>query len=461
MCALQPTKNAKKVTIVITKIKWEEVTQFFPNSLSSCALNSSSDIMVFNFRCKNKGSSKNTKLRFPHFKKNVEGYLYFRFMIGRYFNWRTLVLLVAISIVGGTVLYSRYLAQKIEGEEKQRVQEWVDASKVLMKSNESESIAFSNFIIANNTDIPLIWTTDNDSIIEARNIDSAKILADKNYLYRKLAEFKKIHPPLKWEVNNKPLEYNRVYYGNTLLLNEVQYYPIIQLFIVALFIFVVLALLATQNRSTQNQVWAGMAKETAHQMGTPLSSLQGWVEMLRENPDNESMVAEIEKDVNRLKLVSDRFGKIGSKPQLIETNLTHQIENMQQYMRRRASGKVQINFNKTTHDMIALISPPLFDWVLENLLKNGLDAMEGKGILTIDLTENEKCIFVDVTDTGKGIAAGNIKNVFKPGFTTKKRGWGLGLTLSKRIMEQYHKGALFVKHSEVGKGTTFRVTINK
>ncbi len=383
----------------------------------------------------------------------------FGFMIIRYLNWRTLVLLVAICIVGGTVLYSRYLAKKIERDEMQRVTEWANATKLALKTTESEALIFATSIITNNTDIPLIWTTEKDSIIETRNIDSAKILSSKNYLKNKLKEFKAIHKPLKMEMVQGP--YNNVYYGNTLLLNEVQYYPIVQLIIVALFIVVVLALLATQNRSTQNQVWAGMAKETAHQMGTPLTSLQGWVEILRENPDNESMVTEMEKDVDRLKLVSDRFGKIGSKPQLIETNLTNQIEYMRQYMRRRASGKVQINFNKLPNDVFALISPPLFDWVLENLLKNGLDAMEGKGIITIDLSENEKHIFVDVTDTGKGIAPGNIKNVFKPGFTTKKRGWGLGLTLSKRIMEQYHKGALFVKHSELGKGTTFRISINK
>ncbi|RZK27888.1 MAG: HAMP domain-containing histidine kinase, partial [Hymenobacter sp.] len=241
----------------------------------------------------------------------------------------------------------------------------------------------------------------------------------------------------------------------------VRYYPIVLLVIVALFIVISLALIFTQNKSTQNQVWAGMAKETAHQMGTPLTSLQGWVELLKDMPGNEKLVVEMEKDVDRLKLVSDRFGKIGSTPQLVATNLTEQIRQMQEYIRRRASGRVEITFDKPTENVTALISPPLFDWVLENLMKNALDAMEGKGKLSVTLTETTSSSIVDVTDTGKGIPAANLKKVFSPGFTTKKRGWGLGLTLCKRIIEQYHRGQLFVKSSEPGKGTTFRIVINK
>lgn len=386
---------------------------------------------------------------------------YIRFMIQRYLNWRTILVLVAIGIIGGTIWYSRYLAKKIETEEKQRVEEWVNANKLLNSTNETEAITLSTLLITNNEDIPLILTTDKDSIIEARNIDSVRMIADKDFLQNKLADFKSMHAPVSLEISKDPPIIYKVYYGNTPLLNEVRYYPIVQLIIVALFIIIALSLLATRNKSTQNQVWAGMAKETAHQMGTPLTSLQGWVEMLRDIKGAEQIVPEMEKDVDRLKLVSDRFGKIGSTPQLLETNLTQQIILMQEYMRRRASGKVEIIFKKPAEDVIALLSPPLFDWVLENLLKNALDAMEGKGVLTIELTETATSCIVDVTDTGKGISSANIKNVFKPGFTTKKRGWGLGLTLSKRIMEQYHKGELFVKQSEPGKGTTFRIVINR
>ena len=370
-------------------------------------------------------------------------------------------MLVAIGIIAGTVWYSRYLAKKIEVEEQQRVAEWINASKLQMIATESEAINLVSLINENNKDIPLIGTDEKDSIFDVLNIDSSNLVTNPNYFREKLQEFKALHPPIIYEMSRDPYIANKVYYGNTALLNEVRYYPIIQLIIVALFIIIALSLLVTQNKSTQNQVWAGMAKETAHQMGTPLTSLQGWVEMLRDIKGAEQIVFEMEKDVERLKLVSDRFGKIGSTPQLVETNLTQQIILMQEYIRRRASGKVEIIFKKPMEDVIAFISPPLFDWVLENLLKNALDAMDGKGSLTIDLSEAATSCIVDVTDTGKGISASNIKNVFKPGFTTKKRGWGLGLTLSKRIMEQYHKGELYVKHSEPGKGTTFRIVINK
>jgi signal transduction histidine kinase len=242
----------------------------------------------------------------------------------------------------------------------------------------------------------------------------------------------------------------------------VQYYPIVQLIIVGLFILITLLALRSSYRSTQNQVWAGMAKETAHQLGTPVSSLEGWLEILRESPGNEKLVNELEKDVIRLRLISDRFGKIGSKPHLEEKNIIRQIEEVVEYVRKRAPGKVVFAMN--THgqnDIPVSLSGPLFDWVIENLLKNALDAIEGKGSIDIDIINTTKNVVIDVKDTGKGISQQNIGMVFKPGFTTKKRGWGLGLSLSKRIIEQYHKGTLQVKHSEPGKGTTFRIVLKK
>jgi signal transduction histidine kinase len=205
-----------------------------------------------------------------------------------------------------------------------------------------------------------------------------------------------------------------------------------------------------------------MAKETAHQLGTPVSSLKGWVEMLKESNSDEKIVKELEKDVTRLQLVSERFGKIGSTPQLEKVNLVSQINNMVDYMRKRAPGKIVFKVDTDNKENIfSNVSPPLFDWVIENLLKNALDAMEGKGSISFGITENNKDLVIDVADTGKGISKKNIANVFKPGFTTKKRGWGLGLSLSKRIIEQYHKGQIFVKQSEPGKGTTFRIVLKK
>jgi signal transduction histidine kinase len=252
-----------------------------------------------------------------------------------------------------------------------------------------------------------------------------------------------------------------VYYGESKLLNEVRYYPIIQLVIVILFIAVVLLMLQVNYKSTQNQVWAGLAKETAHQLGTPVSSLEGWLEMLKEIKGTEKIVPEIEKDVNRLLLISDRFGKIGSTPQLEEKNVLMQVQTMMDYIKKRAGQNVVFNLTSNLQNITAYISPPLFDWVIENLLKNALDAMEGKGIININIQQEANKISIEVADTGRGISAANITKVFKPGFTTKKRGWGLGLTLTRRIIEQYHKGIIYVKNSELGRGTTFRIELGK
>jgi signal transduction histidine kinase len=294
------------------------------------------------------------------------------------------------------------------------------------------------------------------------NLDSTRAAQDKEYLYHELKKFRSENHPLEIKLSDSPYIANRYYYGHTSLLDEVRYYPLVQLCIVALFIFFLLYTITIRNTATQNQLWAGMAKETAHQLGTPVSSLEGWVEMLKESQLDHRMVQEIQKDVDRLKLVSDRFGKIGSIPQLEERDLIVQIKNMVEYIRKRAAGRVQFIVKGPEEGRLsARISGPLFDWVIENLLKNALDAMEGKGSVTVTIQEQEKEIQVDVTDTGKGISARNLQKVFKPGFTTKKRGWGLGLSLSKRIIEQYHKGQLFVRWSEPGKGTTFRVILKK
>lgn len=384
-------------------------------------------------------------------------------MFKRFLQWRLLLLLIASSIVAGTIIYTRYLANKIEIEERQRVEEWVQANKVIQQSQEPVSISLANLVSVNNEDIPLIATDEEDNIIDTRNLNASQLAKNELYAQNKLRQLKSENAPILWEISTDPRIIYKVYYGNSSLLNEVRYYPIVQLLVVSLFVVLILSLISIQNKSQQNQVWAGMAKETAHQMGTPLTSLQGWVEMLKANPANEPYIADIEKDLSRLVLVSDRFGKIGSTPQVEQTKLVSLVEEMITYMKRRASGRVIFVFNtgNITKENTVLISPTLFNWVLENLIKNALDAMEGTGKITIKLENKEKSVMIDISDTGKGISAANIKKVFKPGFTTKKRGWGLGLTLCKRIMEQYHKGELFVKHSEPGKGTTFRMIIHK
>jgi signal transduction histidine kinase len=383
-------------------------------------------------------------------------------MIQSLFNWRSLLAVIAIGIVTGTIFYSNHLSRKIVSDEKRKLESWIEAQRTIMKATEQTSLILAAKISSENTDIPIIETNEKDSIITYINLDSLKAETDKDFLPGKLKKFKSENNPFEIKFSDHPYTANRYYYGHTILLDEVRYYPIVQLLIVALFIFFTFYSISVRNRATQNQLWAGMAKETAHQLGTPVSSLEGWVEMLKESNLDSKTVSEIQKDVNRLKLVSDRFGKIGSKPKLEEKDIVAQVASMMEYIKKRASDKVQ--FTLDTHGAVQIttkISEPLFDWVIENLLKNALDAMEGKGKINVDIKQNDKEIFVDVADTGKGIAGANLRRVFKPGFTTKKRGWGLGLSLSKRVIEQYHNGSLSVKDSEIGKGTTFRIVLNK
>ncbi|GAC1423687.1 MAG: HAMP domain-containing sensor histidine kinase [Flavisolibacter sp.] len=378
------------------------------------------------------------------------------------FNWRTLLAILAIGIVSGTISYSGFLEKKIEKEERLKVDEWVIASTSLADGTSKGDTRLHLKIIQNNNDIPIIVTDENDRFIDSIHLNNPPRRNDKEYIKNKILEFKKQNKPVIWIDPLDSTHINRYYYGHTPLLNEVRYYPIIQLLIVGLFIIITLMALTTSNRSTQNHLWAGMAKETAHQLGTPVSSLEGWIEILKESGQKESFISEIEKDVSRLRLVSDRFGKIGSTPQLESKNVVVQIENMVDYIRKRAGGKVSFTIlTQEKNSVLVNISAPLFDWVIENLLKNALDALEGKGNITILIQDHEDNLSIDISDTGKGISQRNLSKVFKPGYTTKKRGWGLGLSLSKRIIEQYHKGRLFVKVSEPGKGTTFRIILTK
>lgn len=384
-------------------------------------------------------------------------------MIKQWFNWRTILTLFAISIVSGTIFYSNYLSRKIAAEETKKIATWVEAQRTMIYSSDQASLNLAIRISTENDDIPIIETDEKDSITNSyRNLDSGEVKSDENYLQKKLKDFKQLHQPIVLPISEKPYAANRYYYGESRLQKEVRYYPIIQLIIVALFIIITVIAQRSRYQNTQNQVWAGLAKETAHQLGTPVTSLEGWVEVLRDIPGNEKLVPDIEKDVDRLKLISDRFGKIGSTPRLEKHNLVEQINSMVEYIKKRASGKVHFFFDTNGKtEIIGNISPPLFDWVIENLLKNALDAMEGKGNIDVKLKEEETTIIIDVMDNGKGISKQNIQKVFKPGFTTKKRGWGLGLTLTQRIVEQYHKGQIFVKNSVPGKGTTFRIVLNK
>ena len=393
----------------------------------------------------------------------LNSYFTFDKMLNQLFNWRTTLAIIAIAIVTGTVFYSNYLSKKIAADEREKVAVWVQSLKTRAAVTDQASLDLTNAITSHNTTIPIIETDEQDNPSgQVLNVDTALLKIDSNFLRKKVQEFKGQNDAIVVEVNKDPLIINKYYFGDSKLLREVKYYPIIQLLIVALFIIITLITITTRHKSTQNQVWAGMAKETAHQLGTPLSSLQGWVELLKEMPGSEKLAKEMIKDVDRLKLVSDRFSKIGSIPQLESINLIEQIENMVAYIKRRAPE--QISFSVDSHGLEkinVMANGPLFDWVIENLLKNALDATAGIGNIQIKIKEETNSVIIEVADSGKGISKQNLRNIFKPGFTTKKRGWGLGLSLSKRIIEQYHQGQLYVKNSDLGKGTTFKIVLKK
>ena len=383
-------------------------------------------------------------------------------MISSWINWRTLMVIIAVLIVSGTIVYSQYLAGKIATEERKNVAAWVEAQRTILFSSDTVSINLASKIITENDQIPIIETNENDQITgNYLNLDPHEAKTDTQYLPNKLKQIKSFNPtPIISILSEKPYAANKYYYGESKLLKETKLYPMIQLIVVALFIMVAIALQQINYKSEQNQLWASLAKETAHQLGTPVSSLEGWLEILKSNDGNETIVPEIAKDVKRLQLITDRFGKIGSQPKLEMANISEQIQHILNYMKRRAGGSVQFDCNTSSLENVrVLISAPLFDWVMENLIKNALDAIDGQGLISIQTHLVEHEVIIDVTDNGKGIAAAHIKKVFRPGFTTKKRGWGLGLSLSKRIVEQYHKGKLFVRWSEQGKGTSFRITL--
>ena len=386
------------------------------------------------------------------------------------FNWKILLVLVALAIVTGSLFYSRYLSRKLGKIEKQRVETWVEAQRTIAGATEETNLNLAVKISSENKDIPIIETTASDSITgNYLNLDSAAVAGDPAYLPSKLNAFKKMHPPIILTLDQDTSQSLRYYYGESRLQRELRYFPLIQLLIVGLFIIVLFVVQRIANKSAQNRLWVGMAKETAHQLGTPLTSLEGWAEILKSAyEENTSLqpgekelqiVREMDTDIARLKLISDRFAKIGSTPKLEPANLAVQVERMVAYIKKRAGGKVQFSVVKDQSPYQAAICAPLMDWVIENLLKNALDAMNGTGQIQVTLLKNDRQVIIDIQDSGKGIPHSQFKKVFHAGFTTKKRGWGLGLALTKRIVEEYHHGSIVVRHSELGKGTTFRIIL--
>ncbi len=376
----------------------------------------------------------------------------------QYINWKTYLIIAAMAIVATSLVYTNQLARKLAVEERKNVEQLVEALKTQYETEDAAALKFTQMVVEQNKTIPLLLTTGKDTIIATSNLDSNKYKTNNKYFHEMLVEFRGMHRPIEFDYG-----YGKqyVYYGESYLLTQLRYYPYVQLGIIMLFLVVVLLALTSAHRSMQNQVWVGLSKETAHQLGTPLSSIEGWLELLRDNEANKEAVTEMQNDLDRLKLVADRFGKVGSAPLLEEENLVAHLSNMVDYMQKRSPSKVSIGLKTNEEEVPVNMSGPLFDWVIENLIRNALDAMDGKGQIEIQVMNYPQQVLIDISDTGKGIPKHQVKKIFNPGFTTKKRGWGLGLSLSRRIIEKYHHGSIFVKHSEPGKGTTFRIVLRR
>lgn len=383
----------------------------------------------------------------------------------RKFRWKVILLVSALLIAAISFLYTNTLATKLADEERKRVEVWAEAIEERATKPISEDVTFFNKIVDNNTTIPVILTDENYNVISEKNFDAARKKANSNYLKQEVEKLRTNQEPIEIEISEDSKNY--IFYKNSILLNRLKYFPIIQLLTIAVFLGVSYLAFSSARKAEQNQVWVGMAKETAHQLGTPISSMLGWVEYLKaqeeDNPSGTktSVSDELRKDVSRLELITERFSKIGSKPQLENVNMNSELEKTMNYVKRRASEKISFSLSSESGEESARISPPLFDWVVENLLKNALDSMDGTGTISIHLSEGSKYVKVDITDSGKGISKSSFNTVFQPGYSTKKRGWGLGLSLSKRIIENYHLGKIFVKSSTLGEGTTFRILLPK
>jgi signal transduction histidine kinase len=373
--------------------------------------------------------------------------------------WKYFLLLIAVLIGLGSLIYTEYLVSKLKVEERKNVQLWAEATRLVSLPDTIQNVEFLSTIIENNNTVPVILTDESDSIISSRNFDSRKA-GDYSYIKNQLDKIKIRNQPIINNLENG--HYNLIYYKDSIILTMLIYYPYIQLGIIVFFILVSYLAFRSSRKAEQNQVWVGMSKETAHQLGTPTSSLAGWIEILEQKHPGISITKELALDVERLEKVTERFSRIGSKPLITVENIIEIISRTVDYLKSRTSSKVKINIDYNPEGKVEVpINSALFEWVIENVFKNAVDSMEGNGEITIKITESEKNALIDISDTGKGIPKSAFKKIFNPGFTTKQRGWGLGLSLAKRIIEEYHNGRIFVRQSEVGKGSCIRIVMNK
>ncbi|WP_246008825.1 sensor histidine kinase [Hymenobacter metallilatus] len=381
---------------------------------------------------------------------------------------KLVIVAVALLIGAATVIYTNVLVQRLSEREQEQIDLYAKTQRYIINTEETSNLSFlMDEIIGANTTIPVIVTDGEGNIVDARNVNVPKGASEQasiRLLRREIELMKEQHPPIVIEIGAGLRNY--LYYKESDLLTQLRYYPLVQLAIIGCLAVIAYFAFSYSRRAEQNRVWVGLAKETAHQLGTPLSSLVGWQEYLRESERfrGEPIVEELGKDIRRLEIITERFSNIGSVPVLNDENILRVTQNAIAYLQSRVSRKVSFEVKTDLPtDTPAQVNIPLFDWVIENICKNAVDAMDGKGSITIHLRRpirNKSQIAIDITDTGKGISKSKMDRVFQPGYTTKKRGWGLGLALAKRIIENYHKGKLFVKWSEVGRGTTFRVILN-
>lgn len=389
-------------------------------------------------------------------------------------RWKYSLIAFAVVIVFGSLLYTKYLVRNIARSERTRAQIWALSMKQVLASDDNDFLNYV-FAVRDSSVVPAIVIDDRGEFLLTKGLDSTKTFIqpigdvpnvnkktyDPKYFEAELAIMKAQHEPIIMPV---PMGTGHwlIYYQDSPLLTQLKYFPYVQLSVIAIFLLLAYTAFSSSRRSEQNQVWVGLAKETAHQLGTPISSLMAWIELLKDkfNAEDDSLITEMENDVRRLEIVADRFSKIGSKPQL-EVHQVYQVVNdFVDYFRVRVSNKIDFEVSGN-RELQAGLNIPLFDWVIENLLKNAVNAIDGAGNITVEISgsKTKKLIYIDVIDTGRGIPRSKFAMVFQPGYTTRKRGWGLGLSLTKRIIENYHDGQIVVRDSELGKGTIFRITL--
>ena len=368
-------------------------------------------------------------------------------------------LLVAFFIVALILWNTNILFQNLKKEERAKMELWSMAQREFVENNTVNNLTFQ--VLQQTWINPMIHVNDQGKIIGHKNIDWDPALEDSLAIYKRLEKIKKENQPILIRYKDSLTSINqKLYYGDSVLLKKLQYYPLALLLIIFLFGAVLYFVFKTSRVSEQNRLWAAMAKETAHQIGTPLSSMIGWITILKEQQTNEPL-NEMEKDIERLQVITERFSKVGSLPELKQSDVVKEIQNTLLYLEKRSSKLIQFKYELPKEAIHIPLNAQLFSWTLENLINNSIDAMKGKGILSLNFFEGQKTIALDISDTGSGIKKENFKRIFNPGFSTKKRGWGLGLSLAKRIISDYHKGKIVIKSSVLGKGTTFQIVLKK